>query len=136
MNNIRNRNFISEIGFIATRSSGPGGQHVNKVSSKIELRFSISESSLLTPEEKERILWRLKNRINNKGEIIITAQEERSQLKNKILAIEKFYQLIEGALKTNKARKATKPTQSSIAKRILNKKITGEKKRLRKKDFL
>ncbi|TCO06010.1 alternative ribosome rescue aminoacyl-tRNA hydrolase ArfB [Natronoflexus pectinivorans] len=136
MNNIRSRNFISEITFIATRSSGPGGQHVNKVSSKIELRFSITESSLLTTEEKERILWRLKNRVNNKGEIIITAQEERSQIKNKMLAIDKFYQLIEGALKTNKARKTTKPTRSSIAKRILNKKITGEKKQLRKKDFL
>lgn len=128
---LTNRNFESEFVFSNARSSGPGGQNVNKVNSKVELRFSVANSAFLNEIEKNKIYHKLKNRINTEGELIITAQNERSQLKNKEQTIRNFYLLIEQALKTEKKRKPTKPTKSSVEKRIKNKKILSEKKKLR-----
>jgi ribosome-associated protein len=126
------RDFTSEFTFATSRSSGPGGQNVNKVNSKVELRFVVDQSQLLTDREKEIIFNKLKNRINNEGELIITVQTDRSQLKNKEEAIEKFYELITKALTPRKPRRATKPTKSSVEKRLEMKRLTGEKKILRK----
>ncbi len=123
---------ITEIKFSATRSSGPGGQNVNKVSSKVELRFSVDNSKELEPEEKERLLAKLKTRINSDGELILTAQTERSQLANKEKVMELFFTLIEKSLTIPKSRKKTAPTASSRLKRLESKKITGQKKQLRK----
>lgn len=125
--------FESEILFSASRSSGPGGQNVNKVSTKVELRFNIPNSNLLSDTEKEILLEKLKNKINNEGDLILVSQEGRSQLKNKEKVLEKFYELIEKTLTPPKKRKPTKPTQASKKKRLEGKKLVSEKKSQRKK---
>ena len=117
--------------FSATRSSGAGGQHVNKVSSRIELRFSIVQSNWLTEEEKSLIQKKLNNRINSEGELIITAQDHRSQVKNKELAIDKFFHLLATALKQPKKRLATRPSRASKIKRLESKRMHAQKKKLR-----
>ena len=133
---IVNRDFSNELTFSACRSSGPGGQNVNKVSTKIELRFNVGKSILLTEEEKEVIRDFLKNRINNEDELIILCQTERSQLKNKEKSIEKFYSLIEKALKPKKKRKPTKPSPGEKEKRLEEKRLKSEKKEARKIIFI
>ena len=92
--------FIREFKFQTSRSSGPGGQHVNKVSSRVELRFNLWESQLLTYEEKNLLYRKLSTRISQEGILSIVVQVDRSQLKNKQLAITKFWikQKIWGAL--------------------------------------
>jgi len=126
------RKLENEFIFSASRSGGPGGQNVNKVSTKIELRFNISVSSGFSEDEKELILRKLKNKINKDGELLIVSQTERSQLLNKQAAIEKFYLLISKALTIPKSRKATRPTFTSKLKRLEEKKNRGSVKKLRK----
>jgi ribosome-associated protein len=126
------RDFYTEFKFSATRSSGPGGQNVNKVSSKVELRFSVLDSELLTSEEKMLLLGKLQNKINKEGELVIVSQTERSQLANKEKAIEKFYSLLKKALTPIKKRKPTKPSKRSVEKRLEGKRLKSEKKTIRK----
>ncbi len=128
-----NRDLSSELKFSASRSSGPGGQNVNKVNSKVELRFHVDQSELLSENEKFMINLHCRNRINSEGELIITVQTDRSQLKNKEEAIEKFYQLITKALTPRKKRRPSAPTRSSVERRLKLKKESSEKKQLRKK---
>jgi len=127
------RDFSSEFEFSTSRSSGPGGQNVNKVSTKVELRFKIVDSLLLSDEEKQVVLIKLANKINKDGELILVSQSERSQLANKEKVIEKFYLLINKALTPQKKRKATKPSRQSKEKRLDIKKGISEKKTLRKR---
>lgn len=129
---IINRDFSKEFKFSASRSGGPGGQNVNKVSSKIELRFNINESCVLTEEEKEIIIAKLATRINNNGELLIVSQSERSQLGNKEKATEKFYALITKALTPKRKRKPSTPTRQSKEKRLETKKVNSERKQRRK----
>lgn len=131
-NKIKEIKFKKELVFVATRSSGPGGQHVNKVSTRVELRFNIPESSLLTEDQKLIILTRLKNKITDDGTLIIVSQESRSQFKNKEKVLEKFYQLLQKALKPVVKRIPTKPTAGSKKKRLDYKKKLSEKKLKRK----
>lgn len=133
---IQYRDFLPEFSFSSSRSSGPGGQNVNKVNSRIELRFNVEKSFQLSENDKEIILKKLKNRINSEGELLIAVQTDRSQLKNKELAIELFYDLISKALTPRKPRKSTTPTRSSVEKRLEIKKQESEKKMLRKKPDL
>ncbi|MFA8435044.1 MAG: alternative ribosome rescue aminoacyl-tRNA hydrolase ArfB [Marinifilaceae bacterium] len=130
-----NRNFDSEFNFKTSKSSGPGGQHVNKVSSKVELRFDIRHSQILTDEEKEIIEGKLAHRLTSKGTLIIIAQLERSQLRNKQIAIEKFYEMLSKALQPVKKRKPTKPTRASKEERLENKRKSSEKKARRRNIF-
>ncbi len=129
---LKNRNFEPEFRFQASRSGGPGGQNVNKVNSKVELRFSIDESGLLTDREKQILLRKLKNRITDEGELILISQDDRSQLRNKELVILRFYELIEKALKPEKKRIKTKPTLASKKKRMEKKRIHSLKKQNRR----
>jgi ribosome-associated protein len=132
---LKGRDFTPELLFAASRSSGAGGQNVNKVNTKVELRFIISTSLLLTDDEKQIILKKLSSKISLDGVLIIVSQTERSQLKNKNKTIEKFYQLIEKALTPRKKRKPTKPTAASKEKRLEKKRILSDKKISRKKNF-
>ena len=122
----------SEIGLSFSRSSGPGGQSVNKVNSKVELRFSINSSQLLTDEQKQIIFKKLGNKINSSGELIITNQSDRSQLSNRTNALNNFYELINKALKPRKKRKPTKPGVAAIERRLKKKREHSEKKSRRK----
>jgi ribosome-associated protein len=129
---LNDRDFSNEFHFSASRSSGPGGQNVNKVNTKVELRFSIPGSILLSDEEKELILEKLKKKINSEGELILVSQTERSQLKNKEKVIDKFYSLLTHALTPRKKRKPTKPSQASKEERLETKRKQAEKKERRK----
>lgn len=129
---LKSRNFESEFVYSTSRSSGPGGQNVNKVNTKVELRFSISNTMLLSDEEKELIFRKLAKKINGEGEIIMVAQSERTQLKNKNLVTEKFYILISAALSVPPKRRSTRPTVASVKKRLDEKRSMGIKKKLRK----
>jgi ribosome-associated protein len=131
--NLQERDFECEFIFSASRSSGSGGQNVNKVNSKIELRFNILESRLLTIEEKEILCFKLKSRISNEGFLVIQSQTSRSQLENKKESIEKFYQLLNKALTPLKKRKKTRPSLASKTKRLDSKRIASAKKQDRKK---
>ncbi len=128
-------NISTESIFKAVRSSGKGGQHVNKVSTKIELYFNINASQLLTEEQKKIIVQKLKNLINDEGVMRIISDEERSQNRNKDRAIEKLQLLIEKALTPIKKRKKTKIPKGIIEKRIREKKVISQIKALRKKPF-
>jgi ribosome-associated protein len=127
------KDLSKEIEFITSRSSGPGGQNVNKVNSKVELRFSIFDSKILSQEEKQTLFIKLYHRINNQGILTVVSQEERSQLRNKEIAIEKFYSWISLALQPAKERKKTRKPKAAIEKRLSNKKAKSEKKESRRK---
>ena len=128
---VKNKDVTNELDLSASRSGGPGGQNVNKVNSKINLRFDVKQSPSLTEEEKEKILEKLSSRITNDGVLILSASSKRTQLQNKEAAIVKFNQLMGRAFAKRKARKATKPTKGSIKRRLKNKKIQSEKKKMR-----
>jgi ribosome-associated protein len=134
--NTANRDFISELKFKTSRSSGKGGQHVNKTESRISLFFNVTNSELLSEEEKNRMLNSDKITVNGKGEIQIDVEQSRSQIQNKKIGIERFYQILAIGLKKPKLRRTTKPTKAAVKKRLKGKKIQSEKKQNRKKDFL
>jgi len=127
---------INELKFKAVKSSGAGGQHVNKVSTKVELIFDLQNSSEFSKEEKELLLQKLKNKLTKENSLLLSCDESRSQHKNKELVIQRFLKLIENSLKVPKKRKATKPSKSSIEKRIDNKKKLAYKKAFRRKPEL
>ena len=124
---------IKELTFKAVKSSGAGGQHVNKVASKVELYFNLQETSLFTKEEKTRLYAFFANRISSKGILSLSSGESRSQFRNKAIIIQRFLALVEEGLKEDKIRISTKVPKSVIKKRIANKKKTSEKKANRRK---
>lgn len=123
----------TEFLFYASRSCGPGGQNVNKVSTKVELRFHVASSGLLSGDQKNLVSNRLANRINAAGFLLVVSQSERSQLANKQRCVERFYELLRQATLVSKPRKATKPTYSSVLKRISAKKNKSGIKKMRKR---
>ena len=127
------KDFSKEIKITASRSSGPGGQNVNKVNTKVEIRLNIAGSLLLSDEEKIILLAKLANKINANGELIITSQSERTQLANKEAAIHKLNRLISNALKVKKKRRPTKVPKAVKEKRLQTKHFNSEKKDNRKK---
>jgi ribosome-associated protein len=130
--NLCERNFEDEFVFQTSRSSGPGGQNVNKVSSKVELRFNIEASPLLSEEEKGIILAKLANKITKDGVLVIVTQTDRSQLKNKEKVIEKFFLLTEKALTPKIKRIGTKPSKASVERRLESKRMLAKIKEGRK----
>ena len=113
------------------RSGGPGGQNVNKVSSKAQLRWNVGASLVLTDEQKNRVREVLKNRLTKEDEILVVAEDERSQPQNRDLAIARFQELITEALIVPKKRRATRPSYGSKLKRLQVKKIISERKKSR-----
>jgi ribosome-associated protein len=133
---LRDRISESEFIFVTSRSSGPGGQNVNKVNTKVEIRFNVQLSDSLSVKEKELICKNLTNRINSSGELVVKSQSERSQLRNRNKAIEKILLLISEALTEKPERKPTSPTLKSQAERVDEKKKRGSIKKMRKEDSI
>lgn len=127
---------ISELNFKAVRSSGAGGQNVNKVSSKVVLTFDLINSQSLSVEEKERSQKKLKSKLTLEGILILNCDEDRSQLKNKDIVTKRFLEMIEKSLVIPKERKATKIPKSVIEKRLKDKSSNSEIKQNRKKPEL
>ena len=127
---------ISELQYKAVRSSGAGGQNVNKVSSKVVLSFDLKNSQAFSEEEKALLETNLSSRLTTDAILILNCDEDRSQLKNKDIVTKRFLELIKKALIVPKIRKATKVPKSVIKKRIKDKKNISEiKKTRRKPDF-
>ncbi len=129
---MKTRNFANEYVIKATRSSGAGGQNVNKVSTRIELSFNLQESNLLTQPEKEMLAQKWSARLSQDGTIRIVCQEDRSQLKNKEKAIKKFYDLLKKSLQKPKKRIPVSPSKSQIEARLKAKSAQAKKKESRK----
>jgi len=125
----------TEIAFKTSRSGGKGGQHVNKTETKVLLMFEIVSSKILKNSEKDRLLLKLKNRINQDGYLLLQNSKSRSQLTNKELVVIEFYHLINKALHIKKKRKSTNPTNASIKKRLDSKKRQAEKKKNRRSSY-
>ncbi|MBF6611473.1 MAG: aminoacyl-tRNA hydrolase, partial [Chryseobacterium sp.] len=122
----------TELTYKTSRSSGAGGQNVNKVETSVTVMWKVEESQFFNEEEKKLIQSKLKNRINQEGTLQLTVSESRTQLKNKKAATEKILEIVNKSLIKPKPRKATKPSRSKIEKRIKQKKEHSEKKENRK----
>jgi len=123
----------AEIQFFSTRSSGPGGQNVNKVNSRVELRFDLKNSQLISEAQKSVLMVKLATKISSEGILSVISQRYRSQLSNKEDAVAKFYQILTKALTPVKPRKKTSPSKSSVEKRLTEKRINAEIKQNRQK---
>lgn len=121
----------SELDFSYSRSGGPGGQNVNKVNSKVTLKFDVHGSRILSEEQKSVLVKKLKTKLTTDGILILTSQDKRSQLQNKESVVLKFEDLISKAFKKTKPRKATKPSRKSVENRLNSKKQKAEKKKWR-----
>lgn len=124
---------LPELQFKAVRSTGPGGQNVNKVASKVVLTFDLANSKALSDEEKLLAETKLESRLTSEKLLILTSDESRSQLKNKEIVTQRFLELIEKALVIPKIRKATKVPKSVVRKRLHDKKSQSEIKQSRRK---
>ena len=123
---------VSELRFAFARSGGPGGQNVNKVETKVEVRFSPRTSSALTPEQVARLERRLASRLTNDGELIVTSETTRYRERNREDALARLAELIANALKIPKKRRPTRPTRASRERRITGKKQRGDVKKMRR----
>ncbi len=126
------QDLLSELVFSTSRSSGPGGQNVNKVNSKVILKFNPLQSSVLTDEQKEIFQKKMGSQLTKDGWLIIAAQESRSQLQNKEDALQKLNAIFVRIFTPQKKRKATKPSKTAKLKRLETKKQHSEKKKWRK----
>ncbi len=125
------KNLSTELAISYSRSSGPGGQKVNKTETQVEVRWNVLSSGVFTEEQKQRILQKLQNRINKKDELVLTSEKFRSRMRNQETCIANLISLLETALTVQKPRKKSKPPFSSVMKRKEDKKRQSEKKKNR-----
>ena len=126
---------MGELSFRTSRSSGPGGQHVNKTESRVELLWNLQESQCLDLRQKALLASRLGHRLTEDGTLILASEKYRSQHRNREEVRERFLELVKAGLVPVKKRRPTKPTRTSVEKRIKSKKIRGEIKRNRRDHF-
>jgi ribosome-associated protein len=124
---------VAELEFRASRASGPGGQGVNTTDSRVELRFDVAGSPSLSPDAKKRALRRLGPRLDSGGVLRVVAQAQRSQLANRRAAVERFAELLAGALHTPRPRRPTRPSRAAAARRVETKRRRSATKRLRER---
>lgn len=124
---------LQEVKFRAVRSGGAGGQHVNKVATKVELSLNLANSKAFDESEIKRLYHKLSNRITTENKLLVQCDDSRSQQRNREIAEKRLLKLLEEALKVPKKRKKTSPSKASVEKRLKAKKVVAKKKASRKK---
>jgi ribosome-associated protein len=122
----------AEIGLTATRSSGPGGQHVNTADTRIQLRWNLAESRALTDADRELVQQRLAQRLTKEGDLVLECDQHRSQRRNRAECLRRLATILRDALRRPTPRKKTRPTAAARARRLTDKRKRGEVKKARR----
>ncbi len=124
---------LPELNISTSRSSGPGGQHANKVETRVQVTFNVEQSALLSEAEKAAIKEKYANKLTKEDALMVACEDKRSQAQNKEIAIKKLVQLLNKALEKPKKRKPTQPSKAAKLERLASKKKLSDKKSLRRK---